>query len=237
MLAEVDPSLLFVPSALPTWGLWPATAIAMAADAGASRLALLGIDLGTSAEPDEAHAPLRAVIELLASLVTATRFDCGAGGAPKRGWTPTPIRDIAGARVRAGLDRVLHAALHAAPGIEARAHEARGALAELGPIIDRAARLRSIALMGRSGSGRASTPSFERALETGMSEALGWGQDGRARILLQECLGVSFLPRFWRTGVDLSLGPALWRPLLLATHELTAQADALATAVAAERAA
>jgi hypothetical protein len=66
---------------------------------------------------------------------------------------------------------------------------------------------------------------------------MGWRQDPRVRVLLQECLGVSFLPRFWRIGINRSLGEALWRPLLLATHELTAQADALTSTVAAERAA
>ena len=42
---------------------------------------------------------------------------------------------------------------------------------------------------------------------------------------------------FWRLGIDLSLGSALWRPVLLATHEIVGQASALAAGVAARKAA
>lgn len=229
LVAGVGPWSLFVPSSLPTWGLWPATAAAMAINAGASRVALLGIDLGTSEEPDPAHAPLRALLELLAFLVPVTTFDCGAGSAPKRGWPETTLQEAAGAHVHTPLETQLYLA----PNIEQRLREARAGLAELTPVVQRAARLRALALEARSSRRVTWTPS----LEAGIEEVLSWRQDPRVRVLLQECLGVSFLPRFWRLGIDLSLGAALWRPLLLATHELTAQADALSTTVAAERAA
>jgi hypothetical protein len=56
------------------------------------------------------------------------------------------------------------------------------------------------------------------------------------RTCIQDGLGVSFLPRLWRTGVDLSLGRSLWRPVVLAMHELVGQAkrlDALTKRMAA----
>ena len=66
---------------------------------------------------------------------------------------------------------------------------------------------------------------------------MAWRDDTRARVLLQECLGVAFLPRLWRIGVDGSLGAALWRPVMLATHELVKQAHALASVTAMAKAA
>jgi hypothetical protein len=229
MIANLAPSSLFVPASLPTWGLWPATAVAMAAEAGASRLALIGIDLGTSEQPDPAHAPLLALIELLASLVpfdslrslragTLATVDCGSGGARKRGWQPVALEDIADRPTNWGLET----RLIPAPRLEERSHQAAIALEQIALVIERAAQLRSVALRGRA-TGDVSPAS----LRDGMAEALAWGQDRQLRVALQESLGVAFLPRFWRIGVDLSLGSALWRPLLLATDELTAQADVL----------
>ena len=58
-----------------------------------------------------------------------------------------------------------------------------------------------------------------------------WQRDRQVRLDLQETLGVSFLPRLWRVGIDLSLGPALWRPLVLGAHELVNQSDHLAAEV------
>jgi hypothetical protein len=231
MLTGISAGALYVPGScgpgsVPTWGLWPATAAAMAVEAGAARIALLGIDLGTSTDSDPAHAPLRAVLELLASLVTTVTFDCG-GGARKRGWRRATLDQIAGVRAHGRLEAP---SLPAAPE-QARVHDAEAGLAALAPVIERAARLEALALQARSAMGDASA----RSLRDGMEEVLGWRHDPRVRILLQECLGVSFLPRFWRTGVDLSLGPALWRPLLLATHELTAQAGTLASLASPSR--
>ena len=229
LVTSVGAWSLFVPSSLPTWGLWPATAVAMALEAGAPRVALLGVDLGTADAPDPAHAPLRSLLELLAFLGSSATFDCGSGGARKHGWLEARIQRMEGARVHAPLETQLYLA----PTIEQRVRDARAGLQELAPVVQRAARLRALAIQAR-GSRRAT---WRPSLEAGVEEIMGWRQDPRVRVLLQECLGVSFLPRFWRIGIDASLGDALWRPLLLATHELTAQADALATAVAAERAA
>ena len=229
LLAGVGAGSLFVPSSLPTWGLWPATAVAMALAGGASRVALLGIDLGTAGVPDPAHAPLRAVLELLAQLGSSATFDCGEGGAKKRGWVAATIAELSGAYVHTPIATELYLA----PGIDQRMRDARAGLAELAPVLQRAARLRTLAIEARASKRATWTPS----LQAGIDEVMGWRQDPRVRLLLQECLGVAFLPRFWRIGVDTSLGEALWRPLLLATHELTSQAQALSTCAATERAA
>jgi hypothetical protein len=228
-LTGVGPWSLFVPSALPTWGLWPATAAALAVNAGVARIGLLGIDLGTADSPDPAHAPLRAVLELLARLVSASTFDCGAGSARKEGWTSAAVHQVTGAAVQGPIETNFYLA----PDRQQRHRQAREALAELAPVIQRASRLRSLALQARSRPHH----TLGSSLEAGVTEVIGWRQDPRVRALIQEALGASFLPRFWRIGIDLSLGDALWRPLLLATHELTAQADALSSAVAAARAA
>lgn len=228
-LTGVGPWSLFVPSALPTWGLWPATAAALAVNAGASSVGLLGIDLGTAESPDPAYAPLRAVLELLGRLVNASTFDCGAGGASKVGWTAAKLYEVA----RASAHGPVETNFYLAPDLEQRQRRSREVLAELAPVVERATRLRTLALQARSRPRHTLRPS----LEAGVTEILGWRQDPRVRVLIQESLGASFLPRFWRSGIDLSLGDALWRPLLLATHELVGQADALTGAVAAVRAA
>ena len=43
------------------------------------------------------------------------------------------------------------------------------------------------------------------------------------RVDVQEGLGASFLPRYWRTAPDPSLGEGLWRAAALASHELVQQ--------------
>ena len=64
------------------------------------------------------------------------------------------------------------------------------------------------------------------------------GHDAALRARLQDDLGLSFLPRLWRRGLasSIEMGSGahdLWRPLLLATHELVSQADRLAAEVGA----
>src|SRR5688572_30817090 len=99
LLRGVSSDALFVPAALPTWGLWIATLVAMAIEAGAARVALVGIDLGTADAPDPAHLSLAGVLALLARLSPIVALDCGAGGAPKRGWLKASIDEAAGAAV------------------------------------------------------------------------------------------------------------------------------------------
>jgi hypothetical protein len=216
LLTGVMPERLFVPEALPTWGLWPATAVALAADAGAARIGLLGIDLGSTQRPDPACAPLRRLLSLFTRLEIADTVDCGAAGARKRGWKVEPLDGLAADRALAPLE------VHRRPAasIDERIAAARDARARVSPIVDRARDLLAIGVRARGG---ARVNGFEDAA----NELLSWSADLEARIDLQEGLGLSFLPRLWRTGVDLTLGQALWRPIVLATHELVGQAERL----------
>jgi hypothetical protein len=224
LLARVATRSLFVPAPLPTWGLWPATAVAMAMNAGAARVALLGVDLGTATQPDPAHAPLIALLELLARLGRTMTIDCG-GGAAKSGWTKGSIETAAGVRLKHAMRTQLRTAASAGE----RLADAQHGLATLAPIIDRARAMRSLATDVRGGH----LPAAPRLLLDAVEEMNGWGGDVRVRLLIQETLGAAFMPRLWRIGIDPALGKALWRPLLLATHELVAQADALTIAAAA----
>ena len=226
LLAGVPDASLFVPSPLPTWGLWPATAVAMAIEAGAARVALLGVDLGTEADPDPAHAPLAAVLGLLARISPIVALDCGPGGAPKRGWLKASIHEARGVAVRGLCETTLHLAPRAGDRLAAAAAD----LQALAPVVERARVLLEIATAARAGSADDAT------VERGVMEMMAWGDDPRVRVLVQEGLGASLMPRLWRIGIDLSLGRALWRPLLLGTHELVRQADALSVEVMIARA-
>ena len=222
LLEGIPAEALFVPSPLPSWGLWPATAVAMAIEAGAGRVALLGVDLGTEERPDPVHAPLAALLGLLARISTVVALDCGAGGAPKRGWLKASVAEAAGAAVRG----ICETTLYQAPSAGERVAAADGELRVLAPLVERARELLAVATAARDGIGSA-----QSSLEDAATEMLAWREDPGMRLLVQECLGASFVPRLWRIGVDLSLGHALWRPLVLGTHELVRQADALAAEI------
>ncbi len=224
LVAGVADHRLFVPAPLPTWGAWPATLAAMACGAGARRIGLLGIDLGTARYPDPAFAPL---VQLLGLLARATQtsagtagpvtLDCGQGGAAKPGWSAAPVEQLAGRPMREPLavDR------RAAPTPAARVAEALAAREHLAPVVEFARDVLGSALAVRGGQGRAD------ALPRAAEMLLGWGHEPEVRIGLQETLGVTFLPRLWRQGLDTTLGPALWRPLVLAAHEIVGQASRL----------
>jgi hypothetical protein len=218
LLKGISSEALFVPAPLPTWGLWIATVAAMAIQAGASRVALVGVDLGTAEAPDPAHAPLAAVLSLLARLSPIVALDCGAGGAAKRGWLKASIDEAGGAAV-SGLCELT---THRAPSPAVRADEARDALERLTPVVARARTLLALASDARGGRSSAAT------LQDAAAEIMAWRDAADLRLFAQECLGLTFLPRLWRVGIDGSLGQALWRPLMLATHEMVGQADALA---------
>ena len=217
LLRGVGNEALFVPSPLPTWGLWTATAAAMAVEGGASRVALLGVDLGTADQPDPAHQPLTAVLALIARLAPVVLLDCGAG-ATKRGWLKASLDEAAGSSVSGSC--VL--SLHPAASMQDRFAEARAELDSHSDVVERARGLLALASEGHGGNACV-RPHLSAAVE----EMMAWRDDARIRVFAQECLGLSFLPRLWRSGVDLSLNHALWRPLMLATHELVRQADAL----------
>jgi hypothetical protein len=217
LLRGVANDALFVPSPVPTWGLWTATAAAMAIEGGASRVALLGVDLGTAAQPDPAHQPLTALLALMARLAPIVLLDCGSG-ATKRGWLKASLDEAAGA----GVSGICTVALHPASSMQERFAEARRALESHSNVVERARGLLALASEARSGNA-----CLGPHLQTAADEMMAWGDDAAVRVFAQECLGLSFLPRLWRTGVDRSLDQALWRPLMLATHELVRQADAL----------
>jgi hypothetical protein len=201
----------------------------MALDGGASRVSLLGIDLGTASAADPVHAPLRAMLQLLAWLSPVAVLDCGAGGARKRGWQPADLAAAVGARPGGACEVVFDEA----PDPGERVAQACADLVALSPILERARELLEIGVPARTHPAGASVS----RLRDGVTEMLAWGRNARTRILLQEGLGLAFLPRFWRSGIDLTLETALWRPLLLASHELVGQAHALAGAVAHRKAA
>lgn len=236
LLAGMPARALFVPHAPPnwglwpaTWGLWPATAAAMAIDGGAARLALLGVDLGRPGALESAHAPLAGLLSLLADASPVPSLDCGANGANKNGWTRASLAEAAGVQVRGGLERVL---AHA-PAPADRLSRAREDFAALRPIVERALYLSRLAIDARAGR----LASAESRLEGAIREVMGWRHERRTRLLLQESLGTALLPRLWRIGVDPALGGALWRPLMLATHEIVGQAEAFATRAAMQMAA
>lgn len=216
LVAGVSSERLFVPDPLPTWGPWPATAVALAAEAGAARVGLLGVDLGTAQHPDPAFASLTRLLALLARLMNSEAIDCGAAGARKRGWKVDSLDVMPADSVLSPLriDRT------PVPSIDERIARARDTRVRLSPIVDRARQILDLGLSVRGGEKVA-------GLEDAARELLSWSADAGTRIDLQEGLGVSFLPRLWRTGIDLTLGPSLWRPIVLATHELVGQAKRL----------
>ena len=218
LIAGVDAERMFVPAPLPTWGLWPATALALALNAGATRVGVLGIDLGTAASPDPAHEPLRRLLELIARLSMAALLDCGEVGARKTGWPVRPIEAILSDRNTTPLGVVREAA----PTPEERQQQARATLQQLSPTITRARMILAAAEHPRR------TPAELVKLA---DEILSWRHDFSIRVCCQDTLGLSFLPRLWRLGIDRSLGPSLWRPLVLAMHELVGQADRIGSMV------
>ena len=195
-LTGVAPEALFVPAPQLTWGIWPATAVAMAADARASRIALLGLDTE--------QAPLKALLELIARLAPFTPLDCSEGAIP-RGWVKATVQECAGSTQHGTLETNVWGA----PTPAERSEQLRADLTELAPVLKRACHF------------LAST----RALDTCIEEAFGWREQPRIRVLLQESLGVSLLPRLWRLGPQLTAGRS--RRVRLAMSEIVGQADAL----------
>jgi hypothetical protein len=213
---------LFVPDSVPTWGSWPATLVTMALQAGAARVGLLGIDLGTAAALDPAYAPLAGLLEFIARWSPAPTLDCGAQGASKTGWPIRPLEELAAD----GPVPPFTADLRRAPSRESRRTAARSLLSRAEDCIERARAILDEALRAKAGFSRPAV------LQAAAVEMHAWSTSRTLRIDLQEGLGVSFLPRLWRSGISTQLGSALWRPVLLAAHELVRQADALAAEVA-----
>lgn len=220
LLRGIAPGRLFVPEPMPTWGLWPATAVALAILGNASAVALVGVDLGTQAAPDPAHAPLRDLLSLLASCTATPCLDLGRGGAPKPGWPSSDLSLLDGGR------RVGPLTLESRPwrsGDERVSHLA-AALDRLTPLVRQAHETLDAAEAVRDGG--ASTHLRAR-LGDGIERLLAASASKTVRVDVQDVLGAGFLPRFWRTPIDPSLGEAAWRLAALACHELVSQHHAL----------
>ncbi|MGE3492220.1 MAG: 6-hydroxymethylpterin diphosphokinase MptE-like protein [Vicinamibacterales bacterium] len=215
LLAGIADDRLFVPQPLPTWGLWPATSVALAIAAGARSICLLGVDLGSASHPDPSQAPLLGLLELLAAHAGVPCLDAGEGGAAKKHWSPTPLDLLAGDG-RRPLD--LLAQPWSSPAV--RHARASAAWQRLLPVVEEAASTVSAACAVRDGDGSANTRS---KLQSGLEALLEAGASQAARQDLQDGLGISFLPRYWRTPPDLSIGQLLWRPAAMAAHELLHQ--------------
>ena len=215
LLSGIDLDRLYVPEPLPTWGLWPATSVALALAAGARSIALLGIDLGTADHPDPSQAPLQSLLELLAAHAGMPCLDVGQGGAPKKHWFPTPLALLAGSP-RQPLSLVSRP--WTTPAV--RYATASAAWQRALPIIENAAATVSAACAVRDADGSANTRS---KLQSGFEALLTAGESQATRQDLQDGLGVSFLPRYWRHAPASSMGAQLWRPAALAAHELLHQ--------------
>lgn len=215
LLAGIALDRLFVPEPLPTWGLWPATSVALAIAAGARSVVLLGVDLGSAGSPDPSQAPLIDLLETLAAHAGVPCLDASDGGAAKKHWFPTALDLLAG-ETRRPLD------LMARPWTTTAVRYARASAAwqRVLPVIEDAASTVSAACAVRDGDGSANTRS---KLQAGLEALLEAGASAASRQDLQDGLGISFLPRYWRTPPDLSVGPQLWRPAALAAHELLRQ--------------
>ena len=98
--------------------------------------------------------------------------------------------------------------------------EAERDLLFLAPLLPHAREALALARRARAGE-TVSSRDLCRAIEM----LLVWGADPSIRWALQRALGLTFLPRLWRTGVSMASPQRLWRPLVLALHELVEQAD------------
>jgi hypothetical protein len=223
LLTQCQASRLLVAATLPTWGLWPATLVTIGLEADLPAVGLLGIDLATDGQLDPVHRPLAALLELLAYASGGRCRDCGRFGAHKPGWP------------RASMTAFAETATHPIRRIEWRDErpasvfldDARHDLEILEPILPDARAALDLALHARAGN----MPPSERESSRAIEMMLAWGSDPRLRWVLQRALGLSFLPRFWRSGVRMGSASRRWRPLVLALHELTCQADRLKAVV------
>lgn len=228
LLRGVASERLYIPDPMPTVGLWPATAIAIGILAGAGTVALLGVDLGRAGAPDPLHAPLRDLLAWMAAYTDVRCVDLGVGGAEKPHWRPSTFDDLALDGAVPPL--VLDARPWSTPS--ERHADLSAALARLAPFVQEASATLTAALAVRD---RQSSSDACSALTHGVERLLAASTSRTRRIDVQDALGVTFLPRLWRTPPCPSLGASLWRPAALACHEIVQQHHALQRGV--ERAA
>jgi hypothetical protein len=197
---------------LPSWGVWAATAVAVALRGGATRLVTLGLD-GTTDADERARTDA-----LLAALAQHTAAECLEVGpqSGRAGWWPVSWPNVV------PIDAPASATLtwHDVGGADLLRAEAERDLLFLAPLLPHAREALALARRARAGE-TVSSRDLCRAIEM----LLVWGADPSIRWALQRALGLTFLPRLWRTGVSMATPQRLWRPLVLALHELVEQAD------------
>ena len=197
---------------LPSWGVWAATAVAVALRGGATRLVTLGLD-GTDDADERARTDA-----LLSTLAVHSGAECLEVGpqSGRAGWWPVSWPNVVPS------DAPLHAAVtwHDLGGASLLRAEAERDLLFLAPLLPHAREALALARRARAGETIAS-----RDLCRAIEMLLVWGADPSIRWALQRALGLTFLPRLWRTGVSMATPQRLWRPLVLALHELIEQAD------------
>lgn len=258
LLADLGARECRLADTLPTWGLWPATLTALALQAGAPAVGLVGFEAGPTAATGDSESmwavaddagttpaagaagspaagspatgaaprvdwshhrdrPLIALLELLAQ-ASGVCHDCGPGSVPKHGWPFAPLQAVAdmstGPRQPIGWQNERPATVFL--------QDARHDLAAVRPLLADAREACAMALQARAGN----MPPY-RDLTRAIDLMLAWGADPPLRRVLQHGIGLSFLPRFWRSGIRIGSAAQLWRPVALALHELTSQAGRL----------
>jgi hypothetical protein len=197
---------------LPSWGVWPATAVAVALRGGATRLVTLGLD-GTTDSDERARTDA-----LLSALAVHAAAECLEIGAPsgRAGWWPVSWLNV----VPADAPPQPSLAWQDLGGTELLRAEAERDLLFLAPLLPHARAALALARGARAGEAVGG-----RDLCRAVEMLLIWGADPSIRWALQRALGLTFLPRLWRTGVSMASAQRLWRPIVLALHELVEQAD------------
>jgi hypothetical protein len=197
---------------LPSWGVWPATAVAVALRGGATRLITLGLDGAT--DTDE-RARTDALLSVLAVHSAAECLEVGPQPG-RAGWWPVSWPNV----VPSDAPGAAALSWHELGGTSLLRAEAERDLLFLAPLLPHAREALALARRARAGEA-VSSRDLCRAIEM----LLVWGADPSIRWTLHRALGLTFLPRLWRTGVSMASPRRLWRPLVLSLHELVEQAD------------
>jgi MoaA/NifB/PqqE/SkfB family radical SAM enzyme len=227
LVGMLDNGRMFVPEQSTGWGLWPAMAVSLGLKANASKIGLLGIDLGIEGKADPAFLPLIEVLTLFASISPNRFWDCGLSGALKPGWIRTSLQEFASTRQSDSLE----VSRESRPTTKDRLRRSSLLLESLNDFLNEAGKGMQQATQARQ------CPSTQNneSMHSWIMRMLSWKQNSELRLKIQNDLALSFLPRFWRTGISLSDDRRLWRPVLLCLSELVAQADRLKKEISDQR--